>query len=124
MFEDPAYTDELVLLVQQRGDEMSPSMKAFVATTRAWLIVLSGCGFVAAFALGVVVCIKVHKLFDGAAFVLPLIQTPVSMGAFLGLRRLRRRLAQKIALHLERELGAVSGSTSAAIPLALPRHAG
>ncbi|MDP2346025.1 MAG: hypothetical protein Q8O67_34115 [Deltaproteobacteria bacterium] len=120
MFSDPSYVDELPLLVERHGEEMSPSLKALVTTTRVWLNVLSGCGFIVAFALGTLVCVGVHRLFDGAAFILPLIQVPLSLGAFLGLRRVRGRVAQLVAARVKRRLNAVSGSTSAAAPLGLP----
>ncbi|MDP2345715.1 MAG: SMI1/KNR4 family protein [Deltaproteobacteria bacterium] len=107
--------DELAVLVRERGEELSPSMKAVVATTRAWLGVFGVGGVIGAFALGALACVSMYRLFDGAQFVLVVVQMPLTIGTVVVVRAVRRRAARALARRLERELRGVGGSTSAAV---------
>ena len=120
-FADPYAVDELAVLVRERGEEMTPGMKGVVATTRVWLGVLTVVGVVAPLVLGGYACVALYRLFPGANFVLVAVQMPLTIGSVVVVKSLRMRIAKAVAARLSLQLGAVGGSTSAAMSL-LPRH--
>lgn len=115
--------DALLALVRERGDEMSPAMRALVGVASFWLYLFGVLGPCAAIYLAIALMgwlyLRVGSVGLLAYFVVAM---PATAGIVVGIRRLRQLAARTIAGRLRARLDGIGGGlTPTGFSLGPPR---
>ena len=116
--------DPLLRLVNEREDEMSPGWRALVGLLRFWLGVFGFVAPVTVIGVALAVMVASYMRFGQIGLVSYfVIAMPITGGILIGMQRLRRVLAQRIADAIRARLAGIGGTlTSASFSLSARRE--
>jgi hypothetical protein len=113
----------LLKLAAERGDEMSPALKALTFLLRFWLGLFKALGTLGAIGLGLWACMQAVLNGSSGAVAYFVVAMPLTVAAVLGVERATGFAARKIAEALRVRLDGIGGATTTASFSLGPRRA-
>ena len=110
--------DPISVLLEQRSDDMTPSLRALAMLAQFWIGIGSFAATAGSIALGLVVSMFLAQRVPFGFLAYFVVALPCAALGYLGSQKVRALAASRIARALEGRLDAIGGaSSSAALPL-------